>query len=115
MSGLSRHEIGHLCELPHTWNTGKILVSHHKTDELQAIAGAHGERFYRLDEPGCYRSAYRRRTVEPGRKLERTSGPAGLRPVPRQDRVPDKAREVALAGLHHLIESFLSGQSNHEV
>ena len=61
---MSRHEIGHLCELPHTWNTGKILVSHHKTDELQAIGGAHGERFYRLDEPGCYRSAYRGRTVE---------------------------------------------------
>src|SRR5690349_9560943 len=64
---------------------------------------SHGKRLYRLDEPDCYRSAYQGRTA--GRKLERSGGPGGLRPVLRQDRVPDKASEVALARLHHLIES----------
>ena len=31
-----------------------------------------------------------------------------LRPAPREDRVPDKAREVALAGLYHLIAKWAS-------
>ena len=47
----------------------------------------------------------RRNPVESWNEL---GGPGGLRPVP-QDRVPDKAREVALACLHHLIESKALG------
>jgi hypothetical protein len=102
--GRSRPTICRLCEPPHTRNAGKILDNRHETLKLQAIGCAHGKRFHRPDKPDCYRSAYRGRTA--GRKLERAGGPGGLRPVLRQDRVPDKAREVALARLHHLIESI---------
>lgn len=89
-----------MCDPIHTRNAGEVLYCHLQANhELQALENA-GEHV--LDEPGRYRSTYRGRTALP-RKLERIDGTGRLRPAPRQGRVPDKTREVALAGLHHLI------------
>ena len=89
-----------MCDPIHTRNAGQVLYCHLQANhELQALENA-GEHV--LDEPGRYRSTYRGRTALP-RKLERIDGTRRLRPAPRQGRVPDKTREVALAGLHHLI------------
>lgn len=93
----SRLRTHHPCEPLHTQNAGKNLDAHNETHELQAIGGAHGERFYWTSRSAIAAAA-------PRRKLERTDRPRGLRPVLGKNRIPDKAGEMALVGPYHLMK-----------